>query len=70
VQLTKLHVVMYPWQPNHATLVRAVMHILAESPPKQQQQLQHQQQHLAGGLLLQKQQLPICKRRTARKKVF
>jgi hypothetical protein len=68
VQLAKLHVIMYPWQPNPATVVQAVVHILAESPPQQQQQQQQQQQPL-GGLLLQKQQLPICKRGRPRKKV-
>ncbi|WIA23593.1 hypothetical protein OEZ85_000304 [Tetradesmus obliquus] len=41
-QLAKLHVTMYPWQPNHGTVVRAVMKIMEEDAALQQQQQQKQ----------------------------
>jgi hypothetical protein len=35
LQLAKLHVVMYPWQPAIAVVVRAVAHIRDEEQQKQ-----------------------------------
>jgi hypothetical protein len=35
LQLAKLHVVMYPWQPAIAAVVRAVAHIRDEDQQKQ-----------------------------------
>uniref|UniRef100_A0A383VP31 Uncharacterized protein n=1 Tax=Tetradesmus obliquus TaxID=3088 RepID=A0A383VP31_TETOB len=53
-QLAKLHVTMYPWQPNHGTVVRAVMKIMEEDAALQQQQQQKQ----PGDGAQQLQQLP------------
>jgi hypothetical protein len=44
LQLAKLHVVMYPWQPAFAAVVRAVAHIRDEEQQQQQQQQQRRAQ--------------------------